>query len=247
MNLRFEGRTDFKAAALGIFLLLGLAFPCFGDISYLPSGQPDGVALLAPPPLPGSAEEAADMASTRAVFRGRTEAEKERALKGDSGLSFSLFNQAIGRELELSKLPKTQAFLEKMKKDIQAAIDAPKNHFKRKRPYEMDESLVLSKPETSFSYPSGHSTRGTVYALVFEELFPERREAILQTGREIGWDRVLIGKHFPTDVYAGRVLGQAVFRQLMANPVFRQDLAGVKGEIAGAAKKVVEAQPVGAK
>jgi acid phosphatase (class A) len=246
MNLRFEGRTDFKAAALGMFLLLGLAFPCFGDVSYLPSGQPDGVALLTPPPLPGSAEEAADMTTTRAVFRGRTEAQKERALK-NATLSLSLFTEASGCELDLGKLPKTQAFLEKMKKDIQAAIDPSKNYFKRKRPYEMDESLRLGKPEPSFSYPSGHSTRGTVYALVFAELFPARREALLQIGRDIGWDRVVIGKHFPTDVYAGRVLGQAVFRQLMANTVFRQDLAGVKAEIAGAAKKAVEVQPALAK
>ena len=240
------GRNCFSSVALGVFLLLGPGFSCFGQASYLPPGQPDGVALLAPPPLPGSEEEAADMASTRAVFRARTEGEKEHALKS-STLSFSLFNEAIGCELELSKLPKTQAFLEKMKKDIQGAIDLPKNHFKRKRPYEMDVSLNLGKPETSFSYPSGHSTRGTVYALVFAELFPEKREAILQVGRDIGWDRVLIGKHFPTDVYAGRVLGQAVFRALQANPVFQQDLAAVKAEIGEKAKKTAEKEAVLAK
>jgi acid phosphatase (class A) len=224
---------------LGLFIVLALGFPCFGDVSYLPPGQPDGVALLAPPPLAGSAEEAADLASTRAVFRARTEAEKARALKS-STLSFSLFNEAIGCNLDLSKLTKTQAFLEKLKKDIQAAIDASKNHFKRKRPYEMDESLGLGKPEPSFAYPSGHSTRGTVYALVFCELFPERREPIVQIGRDIGWDRVIIGKHFPTDIYAGRVLGQAIFRQLLANSAFQQDLAAVKTEIAGTIKQPVE-------
>jgi acid phosphatase (class A) len=67
---------------------------------------------------------------------------------------------------------------------------------------------------------------------VLAELFPEKREAILTIGRDIGWDRVLIGKHFPTDVYAGRVLGQAIVRELRANAAFEHDLANAKAEIA---------------
>jgi acid phosphatase (class A) len=233
MTLSRDDSRSRLISALGLFILLALSSPCFADASYLPPGQPDGVALLAPPPLTGSKEEAADLESARAVFRARTEAEKERALK-TSTLSFSLFYEAVGCDLDLNRLTKTQVFLDKVKRDIQAAIDAPKQHYKRKRPYEMDGSLVLGKPETSFAYPSGHSTRGTVYALLFAELFPERREPLLQLGRDIGWDRVLIGKHFPTDVYAGRTLGQAVFRQLLANAAFQQDLAAVKTEIARA-------------
>jgi membrane-associated phospholipid phosphatase len=69
---------------------------------------------------------------------------------------------------------------------------------------------------------SGHPDR---VALLLAELFPEPKQAILAIGRDIGWDRVLIGKHFPTGIYAGRVLGQAIVRQLLSSPAFHRYLA----------------------
>jgi len=211
--------------------LLLLAASSFAETSYLRPGQPNGAELLAPPPLPGSAEEAADLASVRSVFKARTIAERDRAIT-DSSLSFSLFVPAIGAEFDLTKLPKTQAVLEKVKTDIQEAIDSPKDYFRRKRPYQLDESLGLGKPEPSFGYPSGHSIRGTVYAALLAELFPEHKDAVLAIGRNIGWDRVLIGKHFPTDIYAGRVVAKAIVRELKTNSAFQHDFAEAKAEIA---------------
>ena len=199
--------------------------------SYLPEGKPNGVELLAPPPKPGSPEQAADLATARAVFQGRTPAERERALK-DSSLPFSLFGEVIGPDFNLDHLPKTAAVMAKVKKDIQPPITQPKNFYQRKRPYQVDPSLTLGEGEPSYGYPSGHSTRGTVYAMLFAELFPEKEDAILQIGRNIGWDRVLIGKHFPTDIYAGRVLGRAIVRELKKNPAFQHDFAEAKAEIA---------------
>ena len=114
---------------------------------------------------------------------------------------------------------------------ITDSINYPKYFYKRLRPYQIDTNLSLGAPEVSPSYPSGHSSRGTVQSLILAELFPEKRAAILEFGREIGWDRVLIGKHFPTDVQAGRVLGRAIVRELMASPAFQHDLAEAKAEV----------------
>jgi|GraSoiStandDraft_4_1057263.scaffolds.fasta_scaffold179624_2 acid phosphatase (class A) len=225
--MRSGAHARITALCLGLFL----AASAVAQVSYLRPGQPNGPELLAPPPLPGSAEEAADLASVRAVFKARTPAEKTRATT-DSSLSFSLFVPAIGAEFDLAKLPKTQAMLEKVKTDIQEPIDLAKNYFKRKRPYQMDDSLGLGKPEPSFGYPSGHSIRGTVYAALLAELFPEKKEPVLAIGRDIGWDRVLIGKHFPSDIYAGRVVGQAIIRELKRNPAFQRDFSEAKAEIA---------------
>jgi acid phosphatase (class A) len=187
------------------------------------------VALLAPPPVAGSAEEAADLASARAVFKGRTPAEAARAAK-DSSLSIFLFAPAIGPFFQPGKLPKTEALFKKVRKDIAEPLDKAKNHWQRRRPYQLDEQLSLGLPEPSYGYPSGHSTRGTVQALLLAELFPEQKAAILEIGRNIGWDRVLIGKHFPTDIYAARVLGQAIVREFLASPAFQHDLAEAKAE-----------------
>ena len=216
--------------ALTLCLLLFVAPPLLGEPHYLTSGRPDGVALLAPPPAPGSAEEAADLASTRTVFEARTPAEQARAFK-DASLSIFLFAPAIGTFFEPGKLPKIEALFQRVKTDIAEPINTAKDYWKRQRPYQMDERLTLGRPEKSFGYPSGHSTRGMVQALLLAELFPERKEAILVIGRDIGWDRVLIGKHFPTDIYARRVLGQAIVRQLLASPAFQRDLAEARAEV----------------
>ena len=210
-------------------LLLLAAWPLFADGYYIAPDQLDGIALLPPPPAPGSAEEAADLASVRAIFKARTPTEDARAHK-DSNLSLFLFAPAIGPFFQPGKLPKTEALFQKLKKDLSEPINIPKDHWKRRRPYQMDEQLSVGIKEPSYGYPSGHSTRGTLYALVLAELFPEQKEAILIIGRNIGWDRVLIGMHFPTDIYAGRVLGQALFRELQASPAFQHDLAEAKAE-----------------
>jgi acid phosphatase (class A) len=232
------------AVAAGL-LFWCLTIPLWAGDAYLAPGHPDGIALLAPPPAPGSEDQAADLEEARTVFKGRTPAQEARARK-DSSLSFALFAAAIGPDFDLAKLPRTEALLNKVRAEIGVIIDAPKNHWKRKRPYQLDENLSLGQPENSYSYPSGHSSRGTVYALVLAELFPEKQEAILAKGRDLGWDRVLIGKHFPTDVQAGRVLGKAIFRELMASPSFEHDLAEAKAEIAPAQQvRPVEPEPVG--
>jgi len=219
-----------------ICLFFFVAAPVWAQTNYLRTLRPDGVELLPPPPAPGSEEEAADLAEARAVFHARTPAETTRATK-DATLSFALFRPAIGPFFELEKLPKTDFLMQKVKKEIQPAITLPKDFYKRKRPYQMDEELTLGKPEASFSYPSGHSTRGTVYAMVLAELFPQNKDAILLIGRNIGWDRVLIGKHFPTDIYAGRTLGRAIVHELLANKNFQQDLAEAKEELAAASAR----------
>lgn len=217
--------------ASGMLVLWCLLLPlAVGAQNYLRPNSPDGVALLPPPPAVGSAEHAADLASARAVFNGRTPAEEAHAIDGAS-LSIYNFASVIGPDFQAENLPKTDALFRVIRTNISSVINIAKDNWNRRRPYELDPELFLGKPERSTSYPSGHSTRGIVQSLLLAELFPEKREDILALGRQIGWDRVLIGKHFPTDVFAGRVLGQAIVRELLANPEFQRDLAAARAEV----------------
>jgi hypothetical protein len=200
---------------------------------YLPPNVPNGIELLAPPPMPGTAEYKADLELARMVFKGRTKDEEERAFK-DATLSIFNFAPIIGDFFNSNTLPKTAKFFVDIKPSIRPPILAAKDHWKRTRPYDVDKSLYLGKPEESFSYPSGHSSVGMTQALILAELFPDKREPLLEFGRTIGWDRVLIGKHFPTDVIAGRVMGQAIVRELKKNAAFRKDLEEIRAEIQAA-------------
>ena len=97
------------------------------------------------------------------------------------------------------------------------------------------------------NYPSGHSTRATLYAEVLAEVFPDQRQELLERGREIGWDRVIAGVHYPSDVSAGRVLGHELRRQMLANEALQERMNTVKAELAKAKQLPVMAsqkQPV---
>ncbi len=64
--------------------------------------------------------------------------------------------------------------------------------------------------------------------------FPEQRAALFEKGRETGWPCVVAGVHYPEDVFAGRVLGQALVREFLQSEKFRADLTATKAELAAA-------------
>jgi acid phosphatase (class A) len=200
---------------------------------YLPDGKPDAVTLLAPPPLPDSTEQAADMAEVQSVFHSAPSNDVAVAF---TERKFSVFNftPVVGLFFQSNSLPKTTAFFERVQKQAEIVTDNAKDFYKRPRPYVVDPSLASGKLEKSFSYPSGHSTESMVLALVLADLFPDKHDAIIAKARSIGWHRVEIARHYPTDIYAGRVLAQAIVREMKGNPNFQKDFAEAKAEIAAA-------------
>jgi acid phosphatase (class A) len=125
-----------------------------------------------------------------------------------------------------------------VQEDAATVTDQAKDYWRRPRPYTLNPSLAGGKLEKSFSYPSGHATEGMVLALVLAELWPDQREALLAIGCDLGWHRVWIGRHYPTDIYAGRVLARAIVREMKANADFQHDFAETKAELASTAKAV---------
>jgi hypothetical protein len=57
---------------------------------------------------------------------------------------------------------------------------------------------------------------------ILAELVPEPRDALIQRGEQIDWDRVIAEVHFPSDVATDRVLGQILARVLLGKPEFRR-------------------------
>jgi acid phosphatase (class A) len=205
------------------------------DTQYLLDGKPDAIALLAPPPLPGSPEQAADMAEVIAVYHACTSNDMAMAY---SEKKFSIFNftPVVGDFFQSNNLPKTTAFFERVQKEAETVTDQAKDFYKRPRPYKVDPGLANGKLEKSFSYPSGHSTESMVIALVLADLLPDKHDAIIAKARSIGWHRVEIARHYMTDIYAGRVLAQAIVREMKASPDFQRDFAGAQAEIVAAQK-----------
>jgi acid phosphatase (class A) len=233
LNVRFS--LSLPAACLAVWLLAVMPLPALADLTYLAPGQPEPATLLAPPPLPDSPEQAADMDEVRTVYHAASSNDMAAAY---SEKKFTVFNftEAVGSFFVKTNLPKTAAFFEKVQKDAETVTDLGKDYFHRPRPFTTDPSLANGKLEKSFSYPSGHSTETMVLGLVLAEADPAQHDAILAHARLMGWHRVEIARHYPTDIYAGCVLAQAIVRELNKNETFEKELAGVKAEIAAAQK-----------
>lgn len=218
-------------------LALGAAPLRAGEAKYLRAGQPDARVLLAPPAAAKSGEGRAELEATFAVHAAAAPELVARAAD-ENKLTIFHFAPAIGAWFAPGKFPKTEALFKEVEAEAKAVTDDAKNYFKLPRPYhvapERFPHAIEHEDPTHYSYPSGHATRGTVFAAVLAELFPERREALLAKGRETGWLRVIGGVHYPSDVFAGRVLGQALAREFLHSEKFQADFAAARAEIAAA-------------
>jgi acid phosphatase (class A) len=234
-NFHLAFNRRFAAVLFSLALTVASLHAADSRPNYLAADKPAATVLLAPPPLPDSAEQAADLAEVQSVAHA---APKDEVAAAFSERKFTVFNftPAVGDFFQAEKLPKTDAFFHRVQKDAEGVTDGAKDFYKRPRPYVVDPSLAAGKLETSYSYPSGHSTETMTLALVLAEVFPDKQDVIVAHARLMGWHRVEIARHYPTDIYAGRVLAQAIVREMNKDEKFQRDLAEVKAEIAAAQK-----------
>ena len=74
---------------------------------------------------------------------------------------------------------------------------------------------------------TGHTNLGWSEALVLAEVAPECQDEILRCGYEYGYNRLIVGYHWFTDIEASRQLAALVAR-LHADPQFLDLLAAAR-------------------
>ena len=199
---------------------------------------PDSLALLPRPPAEGSAEQAADLEAYRSTRTLRGSARWEMAAN-DAALKFpqaaQTFSCALDLPISAERTPHLNMLLRRTLADAGLATYAAKNHYQRTRPFvALKEGSCTPDDEPSLSkdgsYPSGHAALGWAWALLLAEIAPERANAVLARGFEIGQSRVICGVHWQSDVDAGRVMGAAAVARLHADPAFRAQLAAARAE-----------------
>ena len=212
-----------RSRLLSVVLVLVLAIAARAEtLQFLKANSVDPAKLLPGPPSAKSCEVAAELDSLVAIQQQRTPAQVA-VCTSQEALTIATFQSAMGERFRDGNLQPVGELLKKADKDAKYFSDIAKKTFHRPRPFLADPRIKPVFPnELGYAYPSGHAMRGILYATILAEIAPECREALLERGREIGWNRLVAGVHHPSDVMAGRVLGQALAQALLAEPKFRE-------------------------
>jgi undecaprenyl-diphosphatase len=87
---------------------------------------------------------------------------------------------------------------------------------RRPRPLAVDEALARlpggSMEVFDPSFPSAHALNAFLMAAVLAWWFPRYRVAFFLIAAFIGWTRIYLGMHYPTDVLAGGLIGYGITR-----------------------------------
>jgi acid phosphatase (class A) len=194
----------------------------------VPAPAPDYALEIGPFPAPGSDRAKADQAILLWLQRSRSREDIRRA-ESEVNLRLGLFSAATGRDLGSGQFPLTEGLVEQAVAFARPVVSSLKRRFARPRPYEVIPGLAPAiTRENSFSYPSGHSTWGTLVSSILMQLEPQAREAILERGLQVGFDRALGGVHYPSDVEASQHLGFVLARAWLADPGNRLRLEQVR-------------------
>lgn len=198
---------------------------------YIAAGQVDLAKVLAPAPLPESRTTTADFRILFELQASRTPAQVEQA-KADVLRVLSGFSGAVGTDLSKKAAPITNEVIDRAWKQAYVLVIDAKKHWSRQRPYLANAQIQLAVPaENTPSYPSGHATYGTLMAILLANIVPEKATAIFDRGWEMGFDRLIGGVHYPSDVDAGRITGSVLGAELLRSPALQADLARAAVEV----------------
>jgi acid phosphatase (class A) len=93
------------------------------------------------------------------------------------------------------------------------------------------EQLRAADDLVHSSYPSGHTTFGTLCAILLAEMVPEKRAALFARNLDYDHSRMVVGAHFPTDLEAGRLAGTVAGALMLEDPDVQRELAKARSSL----------------
>ncbi|HEX7916335.1 phosphatase PAP2 family protein [Rudaea sp.] len=211
---------------------------------YVEAAAVDLLHILPPPPADDSAQTLAELGEILTIQVARTPAMAERA-RADSEENIWRFADVLGDKFNAANLPKLAMLSERLIKTEDAVVKPAKKGFNRPRPYVLNKLVEPLRAGTSLStsgsWPSGHTTLGTLMGIVLADMVPEKKAELMHRAWEYGDNRVVAGVHYRSDVEMGRIAGSVIAATLLARPDFRKDFAAAQKEL----RRVLELPPQG--
>lgn len=205
------------------------------DAPFLTPDKLDLTVFLPMPVVAGSAEDLAQQAAVLATQKAASPERIAQAVYDADETVFVLFGKPLGPKFAAAGLPLTDRFFARVGASEDAVVDPAKPFYGRVRPYLANPEIKpLVKASKSGAYPSGHTTRVTLEAIIMSSIVPEKRTEIWARAAEYAESRVVGGMHYYPDLEAGRRAGSAMAGAMFMEPAFKADYPAVKAEIRAA-------------
>ena len=216
-------------ACFAVLPLLAVSAAHADPVPYVTDTQVDLTVLLPPPILAGSAEDRAEQQEILATQKAATPQRIQQAQADVTETVYAMFTPLLGPNFAPEKLGTADAFFGRVTESEDATTDPAKAFFKRVRPFLANPEIkALVTPSKSGAYPSGHTTRVTMCAIILAAMLPEKTDLIWQRAADYQLSRVIGGMHYPNDLAGGRLAGTAMAAVMFADPGFRADFAAAK-------------------
>ena len=198
-------------------------------------------------PTPCSANEPryeADLKRYQNAKTYRTTKRGEQAvMDADAGTDrmAAVFGEILGFTISPSNAPNIYSLIKNIRYKSVDLVNRTKINYFRLRPFALlHESTPVPAKENTYrensSYPSGHTCYAWSLGLALAEVAPARQNQVLRRAYDFGFNRVIVGYHWPTDIDAGRVLAASLIANLHSDEEFCNQLKQAQAEYKKLAK-----------
>ncbi|MCX5793659.1 MAG: rhodanese-like domain-containing protein [Elusimicrobia bacterium] len=204
-------------------------------IYYLSPWQVD-LSQFQPAPAAGSAVDNEDLAAVRRWQAERTEAQCAAA----NAQANATYDEFFGEVSPFGNPApaEVEKIFDKVRTDAGSIVYVQKEKYKRPRPFLRDSAIMpcLGR-ESGYSYPSGHATTARVFGLILSDLVPADSGMFMSYAYQGALNRVIGGVHHPSDIAAGKDLGDAIYKALKQNGKFKTDMDTLRRNLKPAAPR----------
>lgn len=139
----------------------------------------------------------------------------------------------LGKQYTEASYPKLYDLLKRVASDSWRIGDDAREYWQSPRPWYTEPRVKRYVEEIRTpGYPSGHTTTFGSWAYVLGDLFPHKKDALLQKAWSVGGNRIAGGAHYPHDIAGGKLLAKAVYDALQSQPAYQQAMDAARDEIA---------------
>lgn len=142
----------------------------------------------------------------------------------------TIFNEALGFKLLSYQNKEILDLVSWAVKDARKVSNPAKEYYKRLKPFQVFHEASLkdnaksAMSSSTFAYPSGHAVRSWTYAFVLADVAPEYTKVLNKCADDYSMGRVIMGRHWKTDIDAGKMVAAKVYEQLKKSPAYQAQL-----------------------